>query len=88
MSAAVSARDAVWTIGQIDLDELRRHHLEIMSAAAELARAAGRPWHWGTEDPTVVLVRALSRLAVQAPDATSERAADLCRSLGAGGGRR
>lgn len=81
MSAAITAREAIWTIGQIDLDQLRRHHLEVMSAAAELAGNAGVPWRWGAEDPTVVLVRALSHLAAQAPEATSVRAADLCRRL-------
>jgi len=83
MSATCTARDTVWTVGQIDLDELRRHHLEVLSAAAELAQDVGMEWHWGIEDPTVVLVRALSHLAVQAPDATSERAAEPCDRLAA-----
>ncbi len=81
MNAPGTAGDTAWRIGQLDIDEVQHLHVELSAVAAELAQGAGVDWIWGVEDPTVVVVRALSNLAARAPHATSVRAADLCRRL-------
>ena len=81
MTGTQTAQSLAAALGVLELDDLRHHHIELTSATAELARAAGRDWPWGHDDPTVAVLRALAKLAILAPDATSERADHLCRQL-------
>lgn len=76
-----SARELVAAVGGHELailDPLRR---DLGLAVAELSRSAGGQDHWGPDEPLVVLVRALARLARVAPGARSERAAQVLGSL-------
>lgn len=70
------------TIGAAPLDTLRDHHLTLALAVIELADAADRPLPWSTDDPTVALLRAATKLALDAPEATSPAAAQLIEDLG------
>lgn len=79
----LSARDLAGMVGPLDLDQLRPHHLTLVVAVAELARDAGIDWPWGPDDPVVALLRALAKLSIVAPEATSEHAARLAADLSA-----
>ena len=68
-------------IGTVDLDTLRHHHLALAMAVIELAADAGRPLPWSHDDPTVALLRAVAKLSLAAPGATSSAAADLLDQL-------
>lgn len=81
--AAVSARELAQVLAKLEVDEIAQHHVELVTAVAELARSAGNDWPWTSDDPTVALLRAVAMLAINAPDVTSRRAGDLYRTLDA-----
>ena len=72
-----TARALCEALAPLELDELREHHLTLAMAVAELSQSAGRAWPWGPDDPTVALLRAVAKLALDAPQATSQHAARL-----------
>jgi hypothetical protein len=76
-----TARELAHALGQRNLDELRGCQPELAAAVAELAAAAGRAWPRGPDDPVVALLRALAKLSLDAPDASSTYAARLLASL-------
>jgi hypothetical protein len=78
--ANMTAAAIASALGGIDLHTLREHHVELLCVAAELARDAGDDWPWGHDDPTVAVIRTISKLAMTAPDVKSKRAADLIRA--------
>lgn len=82
-----TARELAAAVGQLDLESLRKHHLALLLAVAELAGDAGTDWPWSPDDPTVALLRAVAKLSLDAPDASSPHAAALIAALGAGGAR-
>lgn len=77
MSTALTARDFVASVGSVDVDVLRDHHLDLAAVTAELARDTAMDWPWTPDDSTVALLRALARIAITAPEATSQRASAL-----------
>lgn len=77
MTARMTARDFVLAVGSLDLAALRTHHVDLAAVTAELAKDAEMDWPWTPDDPTVALLRAIARIAIVAPDATSERATAL-----------
>jgi hypothetical protein len=82
MTATMTARDFAVSIGSVELDVLRAHHVDLAAVTAELARDAAMEWPWTPDDPTVALLRALARIAIAAPDATSHRATALRGQIG------
>jgi hypothetical protein len=76
-----SAQHLLANLARVELDDLRHHHVELVAATADLARAARLDWPWTQDDPTVAVLRALSKIAIIAPGATSPRAAALGRQL-------
>lgn len=72
------------TIGRLDVNTMREHHLALAMAVIELAADGDRPLPWSHDDPTVALLRAAAKLALTAPEATSSAAADLLERLEAG----
>lgn len=76
-----TASELIQTLGRVEIDDLRSHHVTLVIAVAELSRDAGLDWPWGPDDPTVALLRAAAKLAIDAPEAASEHAAFLRRAL-------
>lgn len=74
-----TARQLARVLGRIDVDQLTCSRQELRAAVAELATAAGKQWRVEPGEPVVVLLRALSRLALEAPDATSTAATELLK---------
>lgn len=72
-------------VAGVGLDTLRERHLALAMAVIELAADAGAPLPWSHDDPTVALLRALAKLAITSPDATSSAAAGLIDQLHAAG---
>lgn len=81
-----NAQDLLADLARVDVDDLRHHHVELVGAVAELARAAGLDWPWTHDDSTIAVLRALSKIALIAPAATSPRAAAIRRRLAKPGG--
>lgn len=77
-----TARDLAHTIGRRHERAVAPHHVSLAFTVAELSRSAGSELAWSPDDPTVVLLRALSNLAVDAPDAVSREGARLLAALG------
>ena len=82
--STATARELALTIGRLDLDDLRRHHLQLALAVAELSAGAGVPWPWTADDPTVALVRAVAKLSIVAPDVVGDAAGQLVDRLRVG----
>ena len=68
-------------VGSRQLPELAGWHRELAAVVADLAVRTGSPWPFGHDDPTVALMRALSRFAVAHPDTTSELGSQLLDAL-------
>ena len=68
-------------IGAVEIDAVRQHHLALAMAVVELAADAGAPLPWSHDDPTVALLRAVAKLSLTAPGATSSAASDLLDRL-------
>lgn len=77
MNGAMTARDVAGMVGGLDLDVLRAHHGGLAAVTAELAVDARMDWPCTADDPTVALLRALARIAIDAPEATSRQASRL-----------
>jgi hypothetical protein len=76
-----SARHLLADLARLEMNDMRRHHVELVAATADLARAARLDWPWTHDDPTVAVLRALSKIALLAPEATSPRATALRQQL-------
>jgi hypothetical protein len=81
----VTARDLATNIGARDLEELRPWLPELAMAVAELARSAGTDWPWGHDDALISLLRAVAKLSIDAPGASSMAAARLLALLAPAG---
>ncbi|MEO1061923.1 MAG: hypothetical protein AAFZ07_10925 [Actinomycetota bacterium] len=65
-----------------DVDELEAWNAELWSAVTELSLAAGRPWSFDRDEPTIALLRAAAVLAGRHPDVSGTSAAVLVAALG------
>lgn len=83
-----TARELAAVVGPLPLDELRPHEPDLAAAVCELAMASDQAWLRATDEPLIVLLRAVARLSLVAPDTHSQRAASLIAALGASDGRR
>lgn len=79
--SVATARELARTIGRRHVRQIAPHHVSLAFTVAELARSAGSDLVWSPDDPTVVLLRALSNLAVDAPGAVSSEGAILLAAL-------
>ena len=80
-----TARELASAVGPLPLHELRPHEPDLAAAVSELAMASDQSWLRGTDEPLVVLLRAVARLSLVAPDVTSHRAAHLIDRRGRSG---
>ena len=76
-----SAKELAAVVGPRPIADLRPHEPELAAAVSELARASGHNWLRGQDDPLVVLLRAVARLSLIAPDVRSQRATWLIDTL-------
>lgn len=76
-----TARELVDALADVGVDDLRDHHLALVLAVAEISQEAGAHWSWGPDDPTVALLRAAAKLALDSPEASSIHAARLRLAL-------
>lgn len=74
--------DLAATLGRLDAD----HHLFagslLSSAVNEYAAAAGRPWSFDAAAPPALLLRAIAKLSILAPEARSLSARVLLDTTG------
>ena len=78
VAPAVELADA---LSRCELSRLSPTQTDLAAAVAELADAAGLHWPNAADDPTVVLVRVIARIATLAPHATSVHAATVMEQL-------
>lgn len=76
-----TARELAAVVGPLPLDELRSHEPDLAAAVSELAMASDQSWLRGTDEPLIVLLRAIARLSLVAPETRSHRAARLIERL-------
>lgn len=72
-----TARELAVALGAHDVGDLLADQPQLAAAVAELSLAAGKAWSVGVDDHVVLLLRALARVSIEAPDVTSTYAAEL-----------
>lgn len=77
----IDVRTLARRLGPLSPDSLRECHALLVMAVLELSEDAGKRWPWGIDDPTVALLRAVAKLSLVAPEATSATAAQLIALL-------
>lgn len=80
---AATARELAIALGTREIDDLRTAQPGLAAAVAQLSLAAGKAWPISVDDPLVLLLRALARLSIECPEASSTYAAEViarCRT--------
>ncbi len=68
-------------LGRWTVDELVNYQAELALAVLSIARAGGRSWSIGNDEPTVALLRLSARLGLSRPEVATTAAAQLIEIL-------